>query len=38
MNERDSEDFSKFFYYLPSISDRKEAINQWKDNPSLKSI
>ena len=35
MNERDSEDFSKFFYYLPSISDRKEAINQWKDNPSL---
>ena len=36
MNERDSDDFSKFFNYLPSISDRKEAINQWKDNPSLK--
>ena len=35
MNEKKNEDFSKLFYYLPSISDRKEAINQWKDNPSL---
>ena len=35
MNEKKNESFSTLFYYLPSISDRKEAINQWKNNPSL---
>ena len=35
MNERRNEDSSSLFYFLPSISDRKETINQWKNNPSL---
>ena len=38
MNEKRDEDSSTLFYFLPSISDRKEAINQWKNNPSLVSI
>ena len=35
INEKRTEDSSSLFYHLPSISDRKEAINQWKNNPSL---
>ena len=35
MNEKRNEDSSSLFYFLPSISDRKESINQWKNNPSL---
>ena len=35
MNEKRNEDSSSLFYFLPSISDRKETINQWKNNPSL---
>ena len=33
--KKDDENSSSLFYFLPSISDRKESINQWKDNPSL---
>ena len=29
------EDFSKTFFYLPSVTDRKEKINQYKDQVSL---
>ena len=36
MNERrDKEDHSTLFYYLPSITDRKESINKWRDNVNL---
>ena len=35
MNEKKNENYSNMFYYLPSISDRKESINQYKDNVSL---
>ena len=35
LNEKRNEDSSSLFYFLPSISDRKESINQWKNNPSL---
>ena len=35
VNEKKNEEFSKMFYYLPSISDRKEEINKYKDNVSL---
>ena len=35
MNEKRNEESSSLFYFLPSISDRKETINQWKNNPSL---
>ena len=35
MNEKRNEDSSALFYFLPSIFDRKETINQWKNNPSL---
>ena len=38
MNEKRNEDFSSLFYFLPSILDRKETINQWKKNPSLSPI
>ena len=38
MNEKRDENSSTLFYFLPSISDRKEAINQWKNNPLLVSI
>ena len=38
MNEKRDENSSTLFYFLPSISDRKEAINQCKNNPSLVSI
>ena len=33
--KKDDENSSSLFYFLPSISDRKESINQWKNNPSL---
>ena len=32
------EDFSTLFFYLPSITDRKEKINQFPDNVSLNSV
>ena len=32
MNENKSDIKSSLFYYLPSVSDRKEAINQFKNN------
>ena len=35
VNEKKDETYSKMFYYLPSISDRKEEINQYKSNVSL---
>ena len=35
VNEKKDEDFSHMFYYLPSISDRKEEVNQYKSNVSL---
>ena len=35
MNEKRDENSSSLFYFLPSITDRKETINQWKNNPSL---
>ena len=38
MNEKRNEDSSSIFYFLPSLSDRKEAINQWINNPSLTPI
>ena len=38
MNESKSETRSSLFYFLPSVSDRKEAINQHKNNVSLSPI
>ena len=38
MNEKRDENSSSLFYFLPSITDRKETINQWKNNTSLTSI
>ena len=35
VNEKKGEGYSEMFYYLPSISDRKEEINQYKSNVSL---
>ena len=35
VNEKRNDEISSLFYFLPSISDRKEAINQWKNNPLL---
>ena len=36
MNEkREKDDHSTLFYFLPSITDRKESINQWRDNVNL---
>ena len=36
MNERkEKEDFSTLFHYLPSITDRKEDINQHRNNVNL---
>ena len=35
MNENKSDIRSSLFYFLPSVSDRKEAINQHKNNVSL---
>ena len=38
VNEKKDEVSSNLFYYLPSISDREESINQWKNNPSLSPV
>ena len=38
MNEKRNEESSSFFFFLPSVSDRKETINQWKNNPCLTPI
>ena len=38
VNEKRDEESSSLFYFLPSISDRKESINQWKNNPLLTPI
>ena len=35
LNERDRNKFSKIFFYLPSITDRKEKIYQYRDQVSL---
>ena len=36
--KKGKEDSSSLFFFLPSITDRKEEINQWKNNPSLAPI
>ena len=36
--KKENEDSSSLFFYLPTITDRKEEINQWKNNPSLTPI
>ena len=36
--KKGKEDSSSLFFFLPSITDRKEEINQWKNNPSLTPI
>ena len=36
--KKEKEDSSSLFFFLPSINDRKEEINQWKNNPSLTPI
>ena len=33
--KRGNENSSSLFFFLPSKTDRKEGINQWKNNPSL---
>ena len=38
VNEKKKEDSSSLFFFLPSTTDRKEEINQWKNNPSLTPI
>ena len=38
MNENKSDIKSLLFYYLPSVSDRKEAISQFKNNVSLSPV
>ena len=39
LNERrEKEDHSTLFYFLPSITDRRETINQWRDNVNLTPI
>ena len=38
MNEKRNEESSSLFFFLPSVSDRKETINQWKNNPCLTPI
>ena len=38
VNEKTADESSSLFYFLPSISDRKESINQWKNNPLLTPI
>ena len=35
LSERNRNEFSKIFFYLPSITDRKEKINQYRDQVSL---
>ena len=36
--KKGKEDSSSLCFFLPSITDRKEEINQWKNNPSLTPI
>ena len=36
--KRGNENSSSLFFFLPSKTDRKEGINQWKNNPSLTPI
>ena len=39
INERrEKEDFSMLFYYLPSVTDRKEDINQHRNNVNLSHV
>ena len=39
MNERrEKEDFSTLFYYLPSITDIKDDINQYRNNVNLSPV
>ena len=38
MNEKEKADFSMLFYYLPSITDRKEDINQHRNNVNLSPV
>ena len=39
LNERcHNEEFPTFFYFLPLITDRKEKINQYKENVNLNLI
>ena len=38
MNKDETEDSSSLYYFLPSISDRKEEINQYKNNVCLSPI
>ena len=38
MNEKRNEESSSLFFFLPSVSDRTETINQWKNNPCLTPI
>ena len=39
MNEsRETEDFSTLFYYLPSITDRKEDINQHRNKVNISPV
>ena len=36
--KKENEDSSSLFFFLPTITARKEEINQWKNNPSLTPI
>ena len=36
--KKKKKDSSSLSFFLPSITDRKEEINQWKNNPSLTPI
>ena len=36
--KKGKEDSSSLFFFLPSITERKEEVNQWKNNPSLTPI
>ena len=39
MNEsRETEDFSTLFYYLPSITDRKQDINQYRNKVNISPV
>ena len=38
LNEKRNEECSTLFFFLTSITDRKETINHWKNNPQLTPI
>ena len=38
LNEKRNEEWSTLFFFLTSITDRKETINHWKNNPHLTPI